>query len=179
MKMIRVWAAHDGVAAGAYAEKLLSESPGQFDRSTYLMPWLMHDPVDAVEWLDANAEANPEIYDRADAMFFQGQGAWAVENVPVREAVELTLNLQDPVVRNPFVSGLYQAYSRKQPEVLAGLAPLLQVEDHAQPLSVAHVLTAWRRKDEPAAAAWVRSLPDGDLKTAALGSLARPLPAKP
>ena len=177
MKLIRAWAAHDGPAAGAHAEALLAESPGQFYRSTYLWPWLSHDPAGAVKWLDANAEAKPAIYERADGLFGT-LGYWAVKQMPTPQAVELTLGLRDPVVRNEFVRGMYSAYSQRQPEVLAGLAPLLQVQDDAKPLSVAHVLTAWRRKDEPAAAAWVQGLPDGDLKSAAQRSLARPLPAQ-
>lgn len=177
VKLIGVWATHHPEAAMACAEKRLAASPGEFDRSVYLWPWMQRDPAGASKWLDAHAEANPVIYERANSLH-GGFSSWAVKQMPAREAVALTLELQDPLVRNSFVLAMYQEYVVSQPEVLTGLASIMQLPDDARPLSVASFLSAWRRKDEKAASNWVESLPEGELKATARRSLAKPLPTR-
>lgn len=161
----------------AYAEERLAAAPGEFDRSVYLWPWMQRDPAEATKWIDAHAEAKPDIYDRINSLH-GGFSSWAVQQMPAQEAVALTLELQDPLVRNSFVLAMYQEYIISQPEVLTGLAPVMQLPDDARPLSVAGFLNAWRRRDEKAASHWVESLPDGELKTTAQRSLANPLPTR-
>lgn len=175
-KLLGVWVGHDGPAAAEYAEQLLTVSKRDFDRAVYLGPWIMREPAQAVKWLDANAEARPGIYSRADSIFGT-LGWWTAQQFPPQEAVELTLGLKDAVVRNNLVRGMWSAYAMRNPEVLAGLAPLLQSDENAKPLSVASVVKAWRKKDEAAAAAWVEQLPAGELKSAALRAMAKPVPS--
>ncbi|RYD26220.1 MAG: hypothetical protein EOP86_26270 [Verrucomicrobiaceae bacterium] len=170
VKLIGVWATHHPEAAMSYAEERLAASPGEFDRSVYLWPWMERDPAEAAKWFDANAETKPAIYERANSRH-GGFSEWAVQQMLPGEAVELTVGLNDPVVRNSFVTAMYNEYAARQPEVLAGLAPVMQLPDDARPLSVSRFLNAWRRTDEKAASGWVGSLPEGELKATAQRSL--------
>lgn len=173
-RLVQALAGHSPQPAMEYAEKILAASPQALDRADYLWPWSRHDCGSLVKWLDANAESRPVVLERANSLHPGGFAPWVVKQMPPEEGVRLTLGLQDPVIRNSFVSALYINYSHFQPEALAGLAPLLQLADSGKPLSVSKFVTTWRRKDESAVASWVHGLTDGELKARALRVLVAP-----
>jgi hypothetical protein len=172
-RLITAWATHSPLAAMEYAEKMLPSAPEALDRADYLFPWMQHDPKGLVTWLDANAESHPQILERTNSIHAGGYARWIVQQMPRAEGISMTLGLRDPLIRNAFVSGLFNEYP---PSEITGLAPLLQLRDGAKPLSVSGFLNKWRRKDGAAASTWAAGLPEGDLKTTALRVLATPLP---
>ena len=173
---IDTWASHDPTGVMEYVEHTLE---GKLQESGYqkcLRVWMDKNPAAAYRWLDQRVVDQPEALEQTYAFLFEQDKYAVIHQLPAREAVALAISLRDPVLRNPLIEVAFTAYSQDQPEVLAAFGPLLRLEENAKPLSVQQVVQAWRRKDAASAVAWVESLSESDLKTAARRCLAEPLP---
>lgn len=131
--------------------------------------WIKRDASQAIRWLDENPDACPRI--------LSGRGVSSVGAfLPAKEAVALAASVEDPLLRAAVITAVHVAHLSRNPEEFTRLTPFLRPEDEGIPLSVRDVVRAWRNKDAAGAAAWIESLPEGDLKAAAARSLAIPAP---
>ncbi len=174
---LRVWAAHDAVGAIEYVRASQEGWKKLAGYSNCFQQWFMDDPTAALHWLDAHAVDQPEAMERAHHSFIDGLGNWLPSQLPPTQAVALTASIEDPLLRNKVIEGVFAQYRRRHPEALVGLAPFWRLEEGGKPLSVAEVVAAWREKDEAGLTTWVDSLPEGDLKTTARRHLATPAPS--
>ena len=170
------WSAHDPMGAIAYIEISLEGKTQEDGYRKCLPPWLERDPSEALPWLDRRIRERPELADQTYAMIPPELKYIVASRMPARQAIALVPLLTDSVLQSTLLESIYLTFQEDQPEIFAKLAPFLRLEDHAKPISISQVVSAWRRKNAAGVSAWVSGLPAGELKKTAERCLQAPHP---
>ena len=170
------WSAHDPIGAIAYVESRLEGKLQQAGYEKCLPPWLERDPSTALPWLNRRIKEQPELAEQTYAIIPKDLKFGVARQMTVQQATTLVPLLTDSVLQSTLLESIYLTFQEDQPEVFAGLAPFLRLEDDAKPISVSQVVFAWRRKNAAGVSAWVSGLPAGELKMTAERCLKAPHP---